>query len=146
MDFKTIVTILFTGKAVFENKSTGEKNNYTYEDLTDEQKESNFFIVNRYLAKKYPKQSQYFNDYNQDKATAMDIWNLMIKKERQLPFWFWKGSTKIKEPKLKDWKLVYEILQDEFSIKDMIELCDLYPKEVKDEIKYILEITKEREK
>lgn len=146
MDFKTIVTILFTGKAVYENKSTGEKINYTYEDLTDEQKESNFFIVNRYLAKKYPKQSQYFNDYNQDKATAMDVWNLMIKKERQLPFWFWKGSTKIQEPKLKDWKLVYEILQDEFSIKDMIELCELYPNEVKDEIKYILEIKKEREK
>lgn len=146
MDFKTIVTILFTGKAIYENKSTGEKINYTYEDLTDEQKESNFFIVNRYLAKKYPKQSQYFNDYNQDKATAMDVWNLMIKKERNLPFWFWKGSTKIQEPKLKDWKLVYEILQDEFSIKDMIELCDLYPNEVKDEIKYILEIKKEREK
>lgn len=146
MDFKTIISILFTGKGVIEDKNTKHKTTYTYDMLTDNDKESNFFIVNRYLAKKYPMQSQYFNKYTQDKATAMDIWNLIIKKEKMIPFWFWKGPTKIVEPKVKDWKIIYEILQDDLSLSDMILLCDLFEKEVKDEIKYQIDLKKERER
>lgn len=146
MDFKTIISILFTGKGIIEDKNTKLKTTYTYDMLSDSDKESNFFIVNRYLSKKYPAQAQYFNKYTQDKATAMDIWNLIIKKEKNIPFWFWKGATKIKEPQIKDWKIVYELLQDEFSIKDMILLCELFPDEVKDEIKYQIELKKERER
>ena len=50
------------------------------------------------MSKKYPKQSQFFNDKNIDKITSMDIWFEFLKKETRIPFWFWRGSTKVKEP------------------------------------------------
>ena len=71
---------------------------------------------------------------------------IIIKKEKSIPFWFWKGSTKKKEPIIKDWKLLYDILQDDLSMNDMMDLCELYPTDVKNEIKYIIELKKEREK
>lgn len=146
MDFKDIATILFTGKCTIVNKNTKESSTYTYNDLSDDDKEQHFFIINRFLAKKYPKQSQYFNNRNTDKATAFDIWNLTIKKERTIPFWFWKGPTKRKEPDIKDWKILYNELNHELDINDMFTLCELYPELVKKEIKVLNDIKKEREK
>ena len=127
MDFKTIVNILFTKDG--------------WDQVTDEVKIANFFIVNRYMSKKFPKKSQFFNQRGMDKATAMDIWYLQIKKERSVPFWFWQGPTKRKEPPIKDWKLLQEFF--DISLNDIYILCEMFPDAVKDEIKRIQEINKE---
>lgn len=146
MDFKTLAEILFTGKSIVTDKTTGYKTTYTYVEVTDQQKEELFFIINRFLSKKYPAQAQYFNQYAQDKATAMDIWNLTIKKSYRIPGWFWAGSRKIKEPKIKDWQLFYKDNDNELDMNDVFILEELYPEELKDCIKYIKEIEKEKNK
>ena len=131
MDFKTIVNTIFFAKNDWAN-------------VTDADKESLFFIFNRYMAKKYPKQAQFFNKKNVDKATAMDIWFLQLKKETRVPFWFWPGPTKRKDPPIKDWQTLQEFWK--MDIKDIYVLCELFPKDVKDEIKRIQAINEEQQR
>jgi hypothetical protein len=127
MNFKDIVDIIFY-----------KKRDWTL--VEDKDKESVFFIFNRYMAKKYPKQAQFFNKRDVDKSTAMDIWFQFLQKETSVPFWFWKGSTKKKIPKIDN----YELLQDfyKMNINDIYFLYQMFPKETKEEIKRLLQITK----
>ncbi len=128
MDFKTITT------TIFQDKKNWDK-------IEDSDKESLFFIFNRFMSKKYPKQAQYFNDRNIDKATSFDIWFQYLKKEVRIPYWFWKGPTKKKDPEIKDWQVVRDFY--EMDIKDVYLLCELFPTEFKEEIKRINLINKE---
>lgn len=129
MDFKTIIDIIF-------------KNKNRYNELSNKDKDNLFFIFNRYMAKKYPKQSEFFNKKSVDKATAMDIWFTFLQKEKNVPFWFWRGSTKKKDPSVKDWKIFLDFYKDEINIKDMYLLCELFEDQVKNEIKRIKTLNK----
>lgn len=131
MDFKTITTYMFQNKR-------------NWDELTNEDKETFFFIFNRYMAKKYPKQCQFFNDKNIDKATSMDIWFEFLRKETRIPFWFWKGATKRKEPEIKNWQLIRDFYQ--LDMKDIHTLCEMFDEDVKEEIKRLELIKKEEEK
>ena len=51
---------------------------YLYKDITKDDKESMFFIVNRYLSKIYPEKASKFNDKNIDKSLALDMWFIFI--------------------------------------------------------------------
>lgn len=127
--FKDIVDIMFYNKR-------------NYVELSDIDKQSMFFIFNRYMAKKYPKQAQFFNNHTMDKATCMDIWFQFLQKETRVPHWFWKGPTKVKTPKIPDYQLLQEF--HNLSIKDIYLLYELYPTELKQEIKRLLLITKQK--
>lgn len=131
MDFKTIVDTIFRDK----------KN---WESVSDEDKESLFFIFNRYMAKKMPRQAQFFNKRDLDKATAMDIWFMQLSKERSTPFWFWKGPTKRKNPVIKEWQVIQDFWK--MNLNDIYILCDLFPEDVKTEIKRIKLINEEQYK
>jgi len=128
MDFKTLVNIIFFAKN-------------DWKKISDNDKEQLFFIFNRYMSKKYPKQAQFFNVKNIDKATAMDIWFLQLKKETRLPVWFWPGPTKRKDPPIKDWQIIQDFWK--LSINDIYILCDMFPEDVKLEIKRIQLINQE---
>lgn len=128
MDFKTIANIMFF-----------QKQDWVH--VTDEDKSSLFFIFNRYMSKKYWKQAQYFNKRGVDKATAMDMWFQVLRKETRLPAWFWPGPTKRKDPAVKEWQVIQEFW--ELGINDIYLLCELFPAEVKEEIKRIKLINEE---
>lgn len=129
MDFKSIVDIIFQSKQDWTR-------------VTDEEKIYNFFICNRFLAKKWPKRAQTFNKRNVDKATAMDLWFLFLKKETRTPFWFWTGSQKRKAPVIKDWELMQDFWK--MNINDIYQLCEYFPDDVKAEIKRIKLINEEQ--
>ena len=131
MDFKGIVNIFFFAKN-------------DWHTVTDKDKEDFFFIFNRYMAKKYPKEAQFFNKRNVDKATAMDIWFLKLKKENRVPYWFWTGATKKKDPGVKDWQIIQSFWK--MGLNDIYLLCELFPDEVKAEIKRIQTINEEQVK
>lgn len=132
MDFKTLTTIIFTDKR-------------KWSEVTDKDKETVFFIFNRYMAKKYPKQAQFFNEKGLDLSVSMDIWFNFLKKEVRTPFWFWPGPTKRKDPAIKDWKLLMEFDPD-LTQNDIYLICEMFPKECKEEIKRIQLIKEELEK
>ena len=55
------------GNIIFNDKNS-------WNTVTDEEKELNFFILNKKFSLGFPKQAMFFNDKNIDKATVMDIW------------------------------------------------------------------------
>jgi hypothetical protein len=71
------------------------KNRGSWRSVTEDQKNEFFFIINRYLAKKYPEYSLKMNSKGQDKVIGLDIiYNLFG--ELPYPDWFWasKGGNK----------------------------------------------------
>lgn len=119
MQFKDLVNIFFF-----------KKQNWNI--VTDADKDSLFFIFNRYMSQKYPKQAQYFNKKDIDKATALDYWFFYLKKEYKMPTDFWKRKTKRQEPIIKEWKILADFFK--ISLNDIYILCELFPEDVKSEI------------
>jgi len=74
-------------KGIFDNKES-------YKDFTQKDKEDNFFIINRYMAKNHPMMCQEINDKGLPKDVCMDIWSRYFKNVHKAPFWFWKKATK----------------------------------------------------
>jgi hypothetical protein len=110
--------------------------------ISDDDKSRLFFIVNRYMSKKYPQKSQLFNLKTIDKVSAMNLWyNFML--TQPYPNWFWSKDKQEKtEISIKDYKLLLNNLK----IKD-IDLDYLilkYPEFINDELKYFREIEKNK--
>lgn len=132
VDFITLANIIFKDKS-------------KYKFVSDEEKETNFFMLNRKYAIKYLKQAQFFNNKNVNRASAMDIWyQVFYKTTNGTPSWWW--STKV-EPKTKsefvnsDIKLV----KSHYSISDsdIKFLIKFYPDKLKEDIKRLKKFNKE---
>lgn len=110
-------------------------------NIPDEEKESCFFIFNRYFSKRYPVEAQLFNIKTIDKISSMNLWyNFMLNKP--YPKWFWGKTEKIEKSEIgdKDYKLLlkYLKLKDidlDYLIKNYIDL-------IQDELKYYKKIEK----
>ncbi len=124
VDFITLANIIFKDKS-------------KYKFVSDEEKETNFFMLNRKYAIKFLKQAQFFNNKNVNRASAMDIWyQVFYKTTNGTPQWWWK--TKV-EPKPKsefintDIKLVksyYDITDSDIKF-----LIKFHPEKLKEDIK-----------
>jgi len=124
VDFVTLANIIFKDKS-------------KYKFVSDEEKETNFFMLNRKYAIKFLKQAQFFNNKNVNRASAIDIWyQVFYKTTNGTPSWWWK--TKV-EPKPKsdfintDIKLVksyYDITDSDIKF-----LIKFQPEKLKEDIK-----------
>lgn len=84
MDFKEIIDCIFINKD-------------KYWTISDEDKEKNFFIINRKFSRSYPKIAQFFNDENIDKKSALDRWFFLFKNQKRIPQWYWGNKNKKKK-------------------------------------------------
>ena len=113
----------------------------------DEDKEKNFFIINRYMSKKYPVQAQLLNQKSINKISAINLWYFFILNDRYYTKWFWSKSVKDKEELIiteKDFNYLVDRLKiSEFNLKSLIEY---YPDMVIDELKYYKDIDKNSKK
>jgi hypothetical protein len=109
-----------------------------YKKLSAEDKERNFFIINRKFARAFPVHAQFFNNKNIDKSNSLDIWyQFFIKKRTQgIPDWYWFKQTTKKEKSLIS-KDDFEFLMTFYDIKerDVDFLIEYYPEDVLEEIK-----------
>lgn len=105
-----------------------DKDKYKY--VSDEEKETNFFILNRKFAIKYLKQAQFFNNKNINKASAIDIWYQIFKNTINTPQWWWKTKVSKKE-------------KPDFS-KDDIKLLKEYHNITDNDIDFLIKYEKEK--
>jgi hypothetical protein len=78
------ITFRDLNQAIFIDKTS-------YLSLTDNDKESLFFIFNRYMAKKYPLHANAFNKKGVYTPLALDVWfNFFSKQPNKFPEWFFK--------------------------------------------------------
>lgn len=128
IDFITLGNIIFKDK---------EK----YKFITDEDKERNFFILNRKFGFKDIRKAQFFNHKDIDKATALDIWFNVFTNTKDIPVWYWKtkaNKTTTKKPsnfKKED----LDNLKSKYNLKDndVHFLIEHFEDDVKKKIKTI---------
>jgi hypothetical protein len=111
-------------------------------NVPDEEKESCFFIFNRYFAKKYPEKAQLLNLKTINKVTAMNLWYQFML-DKPYPNWFWSKSDKTEKSVISDKD--YKLLLQKLKIKDL-DLDYLIMKHfefIKEELKYYKSIEKE---
>ena len=84
VDFITLANIIFKDKD-------------KYKFVSDEEKEANFFMLNRKYSIKFLRQAQFFNNKNVNRASAMDNWyQLFYKITNGTPQWWWKTKVEAK--------------------------------------------------
>jgi hypothetical protein len=127
MDLSAIVNSIFNDRNL-------------YKEVSNKEKENSFFIINRFLLKKYPNFSIKFNYKNIDKSLALDLLFLKIPKDKWYNSWFWykKGKKFKSNLNKEDINLLIEHLE----LKDEGDVDRLYrinSKELLKELKTIKE-------
>lgn len=113
-------------------------NRSEYKNLSVKEKDSAFFIVNRYLSKKFPDKASKMNFKGLDNSLGLDMWFLALKNEGKNYNWVWntKKESALQKEKSKDIELVIQTLElkniDEYRI-----LSTYYSDELKEELNYI---------
>lgn len=122
--------VLAISKCMFQ-----ERKNWKF--VTDEQKELFFFIINRYMSKKYPYLAQLLNDKTTDKVSGMDLW-FHFMEGKPYPKWFWSKSEKSKDDSIFSEKEINSLL-NKFDIKqeELDLLIEYHLDDVREELKYI---------
>ena len=67
-------------------------NKHKYQNITDEDKEKQFYILNKKFSIAFPKTAQAFNMKGVDRASIMDLWFIKFKNDHKLPYWYWAKS------------------------------------------------------
>jgi len=111
-------------------------------NVPDEEKESCFFVFNRYFAKKYPEKAQLLNLKTINKVTAMNLWYQFML-DKPYPNWFWSKSDKTEKSVIsdKDYKLLLQKLKIKYL--DLDYLIMKHFEFIKEELKYYKSIEKE---
>lgn len=119
------------------------KDRKNYRNLEKEDKELNFFIINRYLSKKFPEYAEKFNNKSIDKSLALDMWFLYLsdKIDWKIFKWFWSKTPK-KDKFLSESENKILIQRLLLRQEDLDILCQYYPDLVKEELKYYKELIK----
>lgn len=110
--------------------------------ITSEEKEKNFFIVNRYLSKKYIESAQLFNLKTIDKVSAMNLWHHFMK-DKPYPSWFWSKSEKSEKSEIPE--KYYKLLLERLKVKDidLDYLIEHHLDFIKDELGYYKKFDKQ---
>lgn len=121
------------------------KDRHEYKNITIKDKEKNFFIINRFLSKKFPEQSQRFNKKNIDKSLALDLWFLYLrhKKRNNIFNWFWSKVPKNTNKEFSDSEYKLLMLKLEIRKEDLDILIMYHMDFLKEELKYFKELKKQ---
>lgn len=113
--------------------------------ITDEIKELNFFIFNRYFAKTYPEKAQLLNLKTIDKVTAMELW-FQFMKTQPYPDNFWSKSPKKEKDDLSDKERKSLRKHLRIDNHDLDYLCRRYPEIIKEELTHLTKLEKQNGK
>lgn len=114
----------------------------SWEKITVEEKEKNFFIFNRYFSKRYTEQAQLLNLKNIDKVVGMELWYQFMKTEPYPKFFFSKSDTKDKYVLTKK---EYKMLLVSLKIKpdDLDYLIEKHFDFIKEELSFLIKLYKQ---
>jgi hypothetical protein len=83
---------------------------YLYKDVSDKDKEDSFYMINKKLYISNPKLSQFLNHEYIDRASALDLYSILYRKQNSPPNSWWAKSTNTKETTTKAKKSDKEML------------------------------------
>lgn len=119
-------------KVFFNNKDAFSK-------LTPAQKAKHHFMLNRFMAIKYPLQANRLNLNGIDGSAVADSWQLVARQYKRVPGWIYtktKGTSKNKATLKFDKEMVsFYLSLHKMSEKDFEQLKLMFPDELKSELK-----------
>ncbi len=121
--------ILSVSKVLFQDRKK-------WNLVTDEMKDKYFFIFNRYMSKKYPKEAQLINDKLINKSIGLDLWYYFMM-DKPYPKWFWSKSKKLESNELSDKD--FELLMLKLNLnkdEDLTYLINNFPEIIQEELKF----------
>lgn len=120
------------------------KDRHKYKTIPVKDKESKFFIINRFLSKRFPEQAQKFNKKTIDKSLAMDLWFLFLRHEKRNEIfnWFWSKVPSNVNLKISDGDS--KLLMSKYELrKEDIDMLVMYHIDfIEEELKYFKELKK----
>ena len=112
-----------------------------WDNISNDDKIKNFFIINRYMSKKYPEKAQLLNLKTIDKVSSLDLWyNFML--TQPYPNWFWSKGNKSEKSivSVKDFNLL--LLKLRIKKEDLEYLIEKQYEFIKEELKYFKSLEK----
>lgn len=119
--------------SIFNDKSK-------YMSFTDEDKVNSFYMINKKFWLGKPKICNFFNDKHIDKASATDLWRIIFKNDKKIPYWYWAKSNGKKEKVEKLPKSDKELIMEYEDLSE--QEFDLLYKYYKDEMEYKIKLLK----
>lgn len=114
-----------------------------YKNISIKDKESFFFIINRYITKRYPNVSISLNMKNINKSLALDLLFLKVNKDNYYHTWIWdRKKTKTAKGELSNSDI--SLLIKELELKDMSDIDLLYKTNREELIKTLKEIKNDK--
>jgi hypothetical protein len=119
--FNMAVDFISLGNIIFKDKDK-------YKFITDDDKDKNFFILNRKFAYKEIRKAHFFNFKSVDKASSLDVWFEFFCKTTAIPKWYWQTKMKkSKKVKSKFKKLDLDDIKDRYDISESdVDFLSLY--------------------
>lgn len=115
------------------------KDRKEFQYLTDEDKQKNGFIINRYLSKKFPDYAQKLNVRSGDMVMVLNLWWIYLgtNKDHNFQSWIWTNGKKIVSTKVdsKTIKLIQNRYQN-LTVEDIEYLKEWFPVIFKEEVNY----------
>jgi hypothetical protein len=112
-----------------------------WEKITEDEKIKFFFIINRYLSKKYLDKAQLLNLKTIDKVSALDLWyNFMI--TESYPKWFWSKGEKGEKPTISEKDFNFLLIKLRIKKEDLDYLIDRHFDFIKEELKFHKDLEK----
>lgn len=130
-----MANIKLVADAMFYNKKD-------WINIPDEEKESCFFIFNRYFSKKFVEKSQLLNIKSIDKISAMNLWFTFML-DKPYPKWFWSKSESSEKPKVSKKDIDLLVKRLELKEGDVNYLVDNHFEFIKEELSYLLKLEKQ---
>ena len=110
--------------------------------IEDLDKETFFFIFNRYFSKKYPNESQLLNLKTIDKVVGMNLLYHFMK-GKPYPTWFWSKGEKVdKKSEISESEFKSLLVYLKLKREDIEYLINNFPDFIKSELKYIKDFEK----
>jgi hypothetical protein len=130
-----MANIKLVADAMFYNKKD-------WINIPDEEKESCFFIFNRYFSKKFAEKSQLLNIKSIDKISSMNLWFTFML-DKPYPKWFWsKLPSTTEKPKINDKDFITLVEKLNIKESDVDYLINNHFDFIKEELKYWKSIEK----
>jgi hypothetical protein len=122
------------------------KDKNKFPDLSDALKEKYFFIINRYLSKGFPEFASELNHKKIDKSLAFDCWYYFLY-NKPYPKWIWSKATnkptESEDDGFSEKEKMMLLRYYGLRLEDIDYLVKWFPKQVKEDLKWLLQIEKE---
>lgn len=119
------------------------KDKSNWSNISDEDKSINFFIINRFMSKKFPEKSKLLNSKVINKVSAMDSWFIFMLTQ-PYPKWFWSKSTPNKQKEsFSDEEIQYISKEFDINQQDIHILMTYFYKEMEEEVVFFRNLKKQ---